>query len=204
MNIPKYIVIHCSDVSEKIQYNQLNSINTYHRDERQFPLSTLGYWVGYHYLITGGEIYQCRLDSDEGAHCNQGFDGLTVYPAGSGKALSMNLQSIGICWGGDGDLEHPSTIHYNLLQKKIWDIQDKYNIPNMNVFFHRKFSTSKTCPGSLIIDEWLKLLLTRQVYKPIEEIPTEICTDLSTDTSVHNNSKWYNLIIKIINFLKLK
>lgn len=149
-NTPKAIVIHCSDVSEKAVFNQLNSINTYHRDTREFPKSSLGYFVGYHYLITGNMVYQCRLDTDEGAHCNQVVNG-----------LSMNFQSIGVCWAGDGDVEYPSSTHYKLLQETVWKIQDTYNIPNTSVYFHRFFQPAKSCPGSLITSTWLSALLER-------------------------------------------
>jgi hypothetical protein len=99
--------------------------------------------VGYHYLITGEREYKCRADTDVGAHCNQGYDGKTVYQPGtydSTKIKSMNYQSIGICVGFDGDIEYPTPIQYGLLQKRIWALQDKYNIPNENVKFHRFFT----------------------------------------------------------------
>lgn len=144
MNRPQYILIHCSDDSYTNCFDQLNKINIYHRDERGFPISSLGYWVGYHRLITGDKNYQCRLDTDVGAHCNQGYDGKTVYAPGTyddTKIKSMNFQSLGICWGGDGDIQFPTPIQYGLLQKQIWEWQDKWKIPNENVLFHRYFTS---------------------------------------------------------------
>ena len=196
----KYIVIHCSDVSERSIFDQLKSINEYHRDVKMFPKSSLNYWVGYHYLITGNTIYQCRADGDVGSHCNQGYDGIKVYPPGSGLALSMNYQSCGICWGGDGDIEFPSPKHYELLQKKVWEVQDKYKIPNERVFFHRKFSISKTCPGSLITDQWLKDLLTRP--KVIPETPkTDSCLSVIIEKD-KQISRLQELVQSIINFFR--
>lgn len=163
-NNPKYILIHCSDVSYKVCADQFYSINKYHRDERGFPRSSLGLYVGYHYLITGEQEYLCRIDTEEGAHCNQHLNG-----------LSMNFQSIGVCIGFDGDIEFPTSMQYALLQKRVWALQDKWGIKNENVRFHREFATTKTCPGSLITQAWLDELLKRPVPvilppKPVENM----------------------------------
>jgi hypothetical protein len=150
MNTPKYIIVHCSDTSYAISKSQFNQINNYHRDERGFPRSSLGFYVGYHKLITGGKVYQARLDSDEGAHCNQVRNG-----------MSMNFQSLGICIGFDGDIEMPTLADAIMMRDEVWAWQDKYNIPTTNILFHRDFAKDKTCPGSLITREWLENLLRR-------------------------------------------
>ena len=173
VNTPRYIVLHTSDVSFRANSNQYNSINIYHRDERGFPQSVLGGWVGYHYLYTGGKEYKCKEDQEVGAHCNQGYDGVKVYPPQTPGKLSMNYQSIGLCIGFDGDIELPPSMEYALLQKRVWDIQDRYKIPNEHVFFHRKFATSKTCPGTLITQEWLVELLKRPTPAVIPPKPIE-------------------------------
>lgn len=160
MNNPRYIVIHCTDVSYRTAYNQFNSVNIYHRDVRDFPISSHGYYVGYHVLITGDTLYECRKDTDEGAHCNQRVNG-----------ISMNFQSLGVCVGFDGDIEMPTPRQYELLQRQVWAWQDKYKIPNENVKFHRVYATDKTCPGSLITDAWLKDLLKRPA--PVVEKPED-------------------------------
>jgi len=163
-NNPKYILIHCSDIGENVLYDQFNNINTYHRDERSFPRSSLGNYVGYHALITGGRLYTCKTDQDEGAHCNQVVDG-----------LSMNFQSLGVCVGFDGDIEYMSAKHYEILQEVVWRWQDAYNIPNERVQFHRDYASWKTCPGTLITKEWLKMLLTRPPTNPPQKI--ELCLE---------------------------
>ena len=170
-NTPRYIVVHTSDDSYRNCFDQFNKINAYHRDDREFPVSSRGIYVGYHILTTGDKNYLCREDSDVGAHCNQGFDGVTVYPPATPGKLSMNFQSLGICFGGDGDIELPTSKQCELMQTMIWAWQDKYNIPDEHVFFHRKFATNKTCPGSLITQQWLIDLLKRPlpiVLKPSE------------------------------------
>lgn len=163
-NNPKYIICHCTDYPRSKMPDQFLACNNWHKD-REFPLSSLGYYIGYHRLITGEKNYQARLDNDEGAHCNQQVNG-----------LSLNFQSLGVCVGFDGDIEPLTSMEYALLQKQVWDWQDLYKIPNENVKFHRFYATEKTCPGSLITDAWLKTLLTRPVVvtnislKPIENM----------------------------------
>lgn len=174
VNIPKYIVIHCTDVSYKVNSDQFKSTNDYHRDVREFPISSLGFYVGYQYLYTGGREYICRKESDVGAHCNQGFDGTTVYEPGTPGKLSMNYQSIGLCCGFDGDIEKMPDAEYKLLQNRVWDIQNRYGINQ--VFFHRHFATSKTCPGGLINDQWLSALLKRP-----SDVPSSSCTAVEAE-----------------------
>lgn len=150
MNWPNKIIIHGSDVSWRASRNQLNGINNYHRS-RDFPLSRLGYYVGYHVLVTGGQLYRTKLESEEGAH-----------------TVGQNLQSLGICVGFDGDIEYPHPNDYVLLQRQVWRWQDMYAIPDDKVFYHRVFNTSKTCPGALLGVEWLKELLRREPHQKPE------------------------------------
>lgn len=161
--IPKYILVHCSDVSERTIYDQFKSINNYHRDDRQFPVSTKGFYVGYHYLVTGEKVYKCREDWEVGSHCNDKVDG-----------VSMNFQSIGVAWGGDGDTELPSKVHKDLLKGTITRLMEEHNIPLERVKFHCDFDTKgKTCPGSLFTKEYLK-----GIIQPVEiPIVVEKCND---------------------------
>ncbi len=191
----KYIVIHDSAVGQSTIFDQFNNINQYHRDVREFPISSLGIYVGYHRLITGQKNYKCRIDDEIGAHCNQEFDGVNIWPTGSGKALSMNIQSLGVCVGMDGDHEFPYDNHYNLLREQVWKWQDDYKIPNENVFFHRKFNKDKTCPGSLITQAWLDKLLLRS------PVPTESCVaeKVELEKKVSNLQSFINLLLGWLN-----
>jgi hypothetical protein len=201
VNNIKYILIHCSDISHKVSADQFNSINNYHRDERGFPRSSLGFYVGYHYLITGDKEYRCRLDTDEGAHCNQGYDGTTVYaPAtyDNTKIKSMNHQSVGVCIGFDGDIEYPTAMQYALLQKRVWALQDKWGVSNENVRFHREFAKSKTCPGSLITQAWLDELLKRPVPVVVPPKPIESMCVVPVVQEVKKPFSWYDLYSKFL------
>lgn len=123
--------------------DQFVSVNSYHEQEG-FTVSTLGIYVGYHRLITGGKNYKCREDLEHGCHTNQVVNG-----------KSMNWQSLGICIGFNGDVEMPTLEDLNLFVNQVHQWQQKYNIPNANVLFHRQFNTQKTCPGALITQAWL-------------------------------------------------
>ena len=188
-NKPIYIIIHCSDVSYKTLNNQLESINTYHRDVRGFPILSVGYHVGYHKLITGDKMYTTRLDTDEGSHCNQRVDG-----------VSMNFQSLGICIGFDGDIEYPKSSHVDMLAEQIRLWQYTYDIPDEKVLFHRDLATDKTCPGSLITKEWLKRLLTRDA----EVDKTNPCVDEKAIIKEQEKViKWYESIFSFLRKLGL-
>ena len=160
-NLPKFILIHGTDYAKSVLSDQFIACNGWHKD-RGFPVSSFGYFIGYHRLITGRKNYQARLDEDEGAHCNQQVNG-----------LSLNFQSLGVCVGGDFDIEQMDVLEYALLQKQVWEWQDQYSITNEYVKHHRFFTPWKTCPGSLISDAWLRTLLTRPIATPIVPKPPE-------------------------------
>lgn len=185
MNKPKYIIIHSTDVSWTKNRDQFAAVNSYHKGEN-FPKSSLGYFVGYQRLITGGKNYQARLDTDMGVHTNQVENG-----------VSINLLSLGICFGGDGDIEYPHPDDYKLLQTQVWTWQDVYSIPNDRVFFHRHFNTAKTCPGSLLGDEWMKNLLTRlPVAKPTDQEVKQIAI-------LQQQITWLQQLINLLKQYKL-
>lgn len=187
INKPLNIIIHCTDYSYRILKDQFIACNQWHKD-RYFTLSSLGYYGGYHRIITGGKNYQYRLDTDEGCHCNQQENG-----------VSMNFQSLGICIGFDGDVELPTIEDYKLLQEQVWKWQDIYNIPSTKVYFHRHYSKEKTCPGSLITDQWLKDLLTRPLPLP-DVMPIPSVHNSCTDDIVKKASAWDNLMSFIKSF----
>ncbi len=182
-NNPKYIIIHCTDCSYKSIPDQFIACNGWHKD-RSFPLSSLGYYIGYQRLITGEKNYQCRLDTDEGAHCNQQLNG-----------LSMNFQSLGICMGFDGDIEFPTPVQHDLLKKQVQEWQDQYGIPNENVYFHRHFATEKTCPGNLITDAWLAAILQRDIIPPKEN---QCIAEKAVIAEQQKQLDWYGKLIEVL------
>ena len=168
MNKANYIVIHHSAVKDT--GDQFKGINNYHK-EQNFPISSLGNYVGYQVLITGGKLYRTRIDEEIGSHTNQIING-----------KSVNEQSLGICVGFNGDIELPSTIHLNLLKQQVIDWQRKFNIPRERIVGHRFFAP-KSCPGNLFTnqiieslgidlekDEVLKLSLMQKIRQLTEQI----------------------------------
>ena len=156
-NQPKYIIFHSSDVSYKDNPNQLYAINRYHR-MNNFPMSSLGWNVGYHVLVSGGKKYICRLDEEEGAHCNAKIDG-----------LSMNFQSLGICWAGDGNVETIPFQDEVLIKQQIIEWVKTYDILFANIKNHRFYNPLKTCPGLLISDDYCIKLVSATLLTPKDE-----------------------------------
>lgn len=188
MNNPKYIVVHCSDISYKKSKSQFDSINNAHKSIG-FPISSLGIYVGYHALITGEKIRRCRLDTDVGAHCNQSVNG-----------VSMNFQSLGVCIGFDGDVEYPTEVDVQLLKTQIRTWQDLYEIPNDRVYFHRDFRKDKTCPGSLITRDWLNSILERS---PAPEKTNTCAVEEKEIEDLKKEIAWYEKIFDFLRRLKL-
>lgn len=186
INTPKAIVIHCTDTPYSKAKDQFNAVNAYHRDERSFPKSVLGWNVGYQRLITGGKNYKAREDYEEGMHTSQIVDG-----------VSMNLQSLGVCVGFDGDVEYMPAEEYRLLKEQVSIWQKQYGIPNEKVYFHRKFNTAKTCPGSLITDAWLELLLAPAVP---EDKPISQCQ--KQDAIIQKQEQLIGLYARFVQFIQ--
>jgi hypothetical protein len=198
LNTPKKIIIHCSDVSYKTIPDQFESINAYHRD-RGFLRSQAGYFVGYHRLITGGKNYQCKEDFEEGCHCNQTYT----------DNVSMNLRSLGVCVGFDGDIEFPPVKEYEILRKQVWDWMNKYHLTPDDVVFHRTYATNKTCAGSLLDQKWLNTLLSS--YAPQvspasppqpENKPAEQCE--KQEAIISKQSETIGLFQRLVNLLMPK
>ena len=141
---PEYIIIHHSATSRDL--TTFEAINEYHRQKWNF-ISSLGYYIGYHYLITGdGQYRQGRADTDEGAH-----------------AKGWNDKSIGICLTGDFMIEKPSDAQLKTLKDLLDTLLKRWNIPKENVKGHREVSQT-LCPGDNLM-AWIQ-----EYRKPPEEV----------------------------------
>lgn len=155
MNNPQNIIVHHSITPRDLDIALTErSIERTHK-ARGFPKSSLGWHIGYHYIIYGnGTLKQYRLDTDSGAHT---------------KEQEMNFKSLGICLIGNFDIEDPSDIQVaglaNLLKQKV----EQYKIPVLNIFPHRHFATYKSCYGAKLADDWAKKLIDRQPMKLIND-----------------------------------
>lgn len=146
---PLFLIVHHSFTPKDLPANQAeNSFNTTHKN-RGFPLSSLGWYVGYHYVIYGnGEIRQYRQDKEVGAHT---------------KEQSMNFQSLGICLSGNFDTELPNPLETDALRQWLAQKAGEWNIPAANIFPHRKFAPYKSCYGTRLADDWARNLITNTI-----------------------------------------
>ncbi len=132
---PSRIIWHHSAINDdKAQFVR---INKYH-EERSFPVSRLGYYVGYHYLIEpDGRVIKCREETEIGAH-DQG----------------ENVNSLGICLAGNFSLRYPSEAQIASAALLIKEIRSRWQIPVTRIEPHR-WDDDTECPGTLLPDNFL-------------------------------------------------
>ena len=147
---PQRIIWHHSAV--KSTSHQLATINAYHKT-RQFPVSSLGYFVGYHYLIEpDGQVVMCRKETEIGAH-----------DAGE------NINSLGICFAGNFDYTPPSVGQEIAGARLIKEIRSRWPIPLTRVEPHR-WDDLTNCPGLLLPDNWLLQKYLEREGSPLERL----------------------------------
>lgn len=144
MNTKEGIVEHHSDYPHD-GTPQLMKVNKWHRD-RGFPLSKLGFYVGYHFFIEeSGTITQTRDLNEVGAHavncghaCKADVSGFEYSQA--------NWRTIGICLAGDFTKHEPTEKQIVALHTLIIDLQWNYGIPNTKIYLHSQLKPT-SCPG---------------------------------------------------------
>lgn len=143
MNKPQYIVIHHSATPRDT--TGIAGIDAGHKS-RGFPRSSLGYYVGYHYVILGdGTIVQCRKEDEVGAHAKT-TDG-------------MNLKSIGVCLVGNFDEQTPNVEQLKSLAGLIAGIRARHiTIPLDKVISHGEVAQT-ACAGKSLVS-WVKTYRT--------------------------------------------
>lgn len=141
---PLFLIVHHS-VTPQNQglVDAITGINTTHKN-RLFPLSTLGFYVGYHYVIGEGWVKQTRNQDEVGAHCND--DG-------------MNFKSIGVCVIGNFEVDTPSEYQIEELKKLLIGLRAQWSIPEENVIRHGDVLGAQTlCCGKNLSKEKIKAL----------------------------------------------
>lgn len=140
-NIPDKIIVHHDGVSRVGP--SFDIINEYHKG-REFPLSSLGHYVGYHYWIEAdGTVRQARIESEEGAH-----------------TFGQNFSSVGIGMAGNFDVEWPSLPQIEALSKLMSEVANRHGIQPLAIFPHRHFA-NKTCYGSRLDNNWARELFIK-------------------------------------------
>lgn len=133
--IPTRIIWHHS--ADATQAHQFSKIDRFHK-ERGFPISSMGFYVGYHWLIEqDGTVLQAREENEIGAH-DQG----------------ENINSIGICLAGNFNDKLPNDIQTIAASLLLGEIRSRWNIPLTRIEPHRWDDTTD-CPGKLLPDIWL-------------------------------------------------
>jgi len=136
---PDQIIVHHDSVSRAGPSFVI--VNEFHRT-KDFPLSSLGYYVGYHYWIeSDGTVRQARAENEVGAHC-----------------IGQNYNAIGIGLAGNFDADYPTGKQKDALGKLMSEICARHLLSKERIFPHRKYS-SKTCYGKLLNDTWARDLL---------------------------------------------
>ncbi len=121
--IPNTIVIHHSASRAD---TPISEIDRWHK-QRNFTKSSLGFYVGYHYVIlSDGKLIQTRRDNELGCH---------TIP---------NDGKIGICCVGNFMLEKPTDAQLSTLGVLCNRLKKDYNINEVKG--HRDFSNTE-CPG---------------------------------------------------------
>lgn len=139
---PLRIVVHTT--ADLYPYAQLERINEWHR-QIDFPQSSLGYYVGYTYLIErDGKVIQTRTDTEQQAHV---------------KGYNSDSIGIGVC--GNHDYERPTAAQLLSIKNLILEKMTLYSIMPNNIFGHRAFTNAKTCPGL----KWPELEI-KQLFQP--------------------------------------
>ena len=186
-NNPQHIIVHHTASLGTPDRYQLNGVNNYHRSQK-YPLSSMGFFVGYHYLIEqNGKVIQCRREDENGAHTSQ---------------ESMNFKSIGICLAGDFDQQMPTEEQKSAIHKLLQEVQSRHNIPDEQVVPHRRYAPKscwgKNLPDNIVdfvtpkVSEWAKNSVERAKRKGI--------TDWSDPQKPIDNTTLYHFLVK----LKLK
>ena len=132
---PQRVIWHHS--ADTTQAPQFDVIDLYHK-KQHFPKSSLGYYVGYHYLVEpNGEIRQARREDEIGAH-----------DAGE------NPNSLGICLAGNFSVWRPNESQVVAVCSLVHDIRKRWSIPITRIEPHR-WDDLTECPGTLLADDWL-------------------------------------------------
>lgn len=169
MNTPRLLIVHHSGGSDAnpLQDSSNYTVAQCNEDHRlrEFPVSSLGYYVGYQYVITkNGLVTQCRVDTEEGAH-----------------TIGHNFDSIGIMLCGNFDATLPTDSQIAALKQLLQAKMTQWDIPATSIFPHRKFAI-KTCYGRKLADDWAQKLVS-PTATPKETIPSLIAKMISQNSA---------------------
>lgn len=151
-NNPTKIIIHHS--ADQSKGDQFAKINEYHRS-LGFPISSLGFFVGYTYLINReGKVTKCRNHEDEQAHTK-----------------GLNFDSLGICLEGNFNLEMPTDAQKDALGRLLVELCDEEHYDVTDIYPHRAFRNTD-CYGNNLDNNWARVLYLDYKVRDKKDTPT--------------------------------
>lgn len=144
------VMIHHTGTSLSKNKDQFKATNNYHRGKWNFR-SSLGYYVGYTYQISGrGRVRKARRVGETTAACYQ---------------KSMNDgRCIHIALDGNFDIENPTPPQIFALRDLLIELHNKYKISKGMLVAHSEFAP-KSCPGQNFDMQFIRNLIPGKVKK---------------------------------------
>ncbi len=171
---PKQIVVHHDGVSRTGP--SFDIVNEFHKGEH-FPISSLGYYVGYHYWIErDGSLRQARKEDEIGAHTH-----------------GQNYTALGIGLAGNFDKEQPTDAQVATLGDLLSGLCFRHAIAVDQIFPHRKYA-QKTCYGSLLSDTWAQEVYAKYEHGRI----TTMCAELGVTPVATIKKKALGLVARLL------
>lgn len=177
MRLLNKICIHHSLVDQPDIDKALKSFSDNHKERLHRTPNGFGNHISYHFVIgIYWEIRATRPINEVGYHASN---------------LSVNKESIGICFSGNFDKHQPTPKQYDTGVQLIKELKEKYW--DLSVHWHKEFA-NKSCPGNLfdmkkLIMPYYETLLNKlmewvpredkalkdidALFKRIEKLPTK-------------------------------
>lgn len=148
INSPRKIIVHHSAADSPAP--QFDAINEWHK-QRGFPLSSLGFYVGYHYVIEkDGNLRTARGEYEVGAH-----------------TIGENEHSIGVCLVGNFDVTDPTKQQIATLGDILTSICARYHLFEDDIKPHRSFK-STSCYGKRLNNHWAARVYLEHEYRRLQ------------------------------------
>jgi len=166
INKPKWLLYHhfggtISDPYFDSSKETLEQIDDYHKSLR-FYLSSLGYRVGYHWLIfPDGLVIQTRAKTDEGCHCvGRNTDSLSIGLVGNFSRPTWKINHL------------PTDAQKKSFAELGIEICKEFDIPLSKVVGHNFFKNTQ-CAGLNLPENWGRNLIGAEMEDD-DEIKIEL------------------------------
>lgn len=147
---PRYIIIH--HTASPRDTTTLEQVNAWHK-ARGFPKSSRGWYVGYHFLITAGSMFQTRDENERGAH---------AYNPATG--IDWNGTSLGVCLTGNFNEDKTLTEYQTQTLHNILRIlMENWKIGPKRILLHRDVDQT-ACPGRNIDKAYIRGIINFDPY----------------------------------------